>query len=144
MKTFVTQNFVIVHMPSVTELLAAREKLISYETLVLELREAPTHLPGDHPQRPLYQSAIGSIQEATYSGAAFEGLKALFASTLETVLGPCIYYDRGNFCCLEFRPGDEVDLIERDQAPFYSSEDEHDPEEEDGQEGEDDQEEEDI
>ena len=61
-----------------TELLAAREKLIGYKTVVVELGEAATGLPGDHSQLPEYQSAIGSVQEATYSGPAFEGLKALF------------------------------------------------------------------
>ena len=72
METFVTSNFEIVHIPSVTELLAAREKLIGYRTVVVELGEAPTHLPGDHSQRPVCQSAIGSVREATYSGPAFE------------------------------------------------------------------------
>ena len=106
----------------------------------MELGEAPTHLLGDHSQSPEYQSAIGFTDDAAYSGPAFEGLKALFASTLETVLGPCAYYDRGNFCCLEFRPGDEVDPIERGQAPFGNSEDEEGEEDEDDQEGEDDEE----
>ena len=141
METFVTPNFEIVHVSSVTELLAAREKFIGFKTVILELGKAPIHLPGVHSQRPEYQSAIGKIEEATYSGPAFEGLKALFASTLEPVLGPCVYYDRGNFCCLEFRPGDEVDPIERNQAPFYNSENEHESEEEDDQEEEDDVEE---
>ena len=112
METFVTPSFEIVRVPSVTELLATREKLIGYKTVVVELGEAPTGLLGDHSQRPVYQSAIGSIREATCSWPSFEGLKALFASTLETVPGPCIYFDRGNFCYLKFRPGDEVNPIE--------------------------------
>ena len=123
-KTFLTPNFEIIHIPSVTELLAAREKLIGFKTVIVELGKAPLHLWGDHSQLPEYQSAQGSTQAAMYSGPAFEGLKALFASTLETVLGPCVYYDRGNFCCLEFRPGDEVDPIERGQKPFWSEGDE--------------------
>ena len=108
LETFVTSNFEIVHVPSITDLLAAREKLIGLRTVIIELGEAPLGLPGDHSQRLVYQSAIGSIREATYSGASFEGLKALFALTLETVLGPCVYFDRGNFRWLEFRPSDEV------------------------------------
>ena len=143
MKTFLTQSFEIVHVPSVTELLAAREKLVGYKTVVVELGEAPTGLPGDHSQLPEYQSALGPVCEATYSGHALEGLKALFASALETVLGPCIYYDRGNFCCLEFRPEDEVNPIERNQAPFYDPENEDESEDEDNPEEEDDEEEED-
>ena len=108
METSHTPDFEIVHVPSVTELLAAREKLVGFSTVILELGEAPTGLPGDHSQRPVYQSAIGSIREAKSSGSAFEGLKALFASMLETVLGPYAYFDRGNFRSLEFCPGDEV------------------------------------
>ena len=107
-ETFVTQDFEIVHVPSVTELLAAREKLIGFSTVIMDLGEAPIHLPGDQSQSPEFQSATGLVEDAAYSGPAFEGLKALFASTLETVLGPCVYFDRGNFRCLEFRPGDEV------------------------------------
>ncbi|KAM0797659.1 hypothetical protein BDR22DRAFT_892089 [Usnea florida] len=144
METFLTPDFQIIHVPSVTELLAAREKFIGFKQVVLELGEAPTHLQGDHSQSPGYQSAIGSIRDATYSGLAFEGLKALFASTLEAVLGPCIYYDRGNFRCLEFRPGDEVNPIKRNQSPFVNpesedeSEDEDDPEEQEHSEDNDD------
>ena len=131
METFLTPDFKIVRIPSVTELLAAREKLVRYKTVVVELGEAPTGLPGDQSQLPEYQSATGSIWKAADSGPAFERLKALFASTLETVLGPYIYYDRGNFCCLEFRPGDEVNPIEQGQAPFCISEDEDDSEDND-------------
>ena len=143
MRTFLTPDFEIVHVPSVTELLAAHEKFVGFGTVILELGEAPTSLPGDQSQSPEFQSAKGDIEEATYSGPAFEGLKALFASALEMVLGPCVYYDRGNFCCLEFRPGDEVDPIERNQAPFYNSENENELADEEDQEEEDIQEDED-
>ena len=128
METFVTSNGEIIHVPAVTELLAAREQLIGYKMVILELGEAPDdpRQGRDRSQDPEYQSATGPIREAEYSGASFEDLKELFATALEPVLGPCCYYDRGNFCCLEFRPGDEVNPIEPSQAPFYISEDEDD------------------
>ena len=124
METFVNPNGEIARVPAVTELLTACEKLIGYKTVVLELGEAPNRLHGrDCSQDPEYQSAIGPVREATYAGAAFEALKALFESALGSVLGPCVYFDRGNFCCLEFRPGNEVHRIEPGQAPSYDPED---------------------
>ncbi|KAM0801324.1 hypothetical protein BDR22DRAFT_888633 [Usnea florida] len=188
METFLTANFEIVHVPSATERLAPYEKLIGYETVILDLEAAKPEqrppllylpiqvgivrhfsianmtmesvsinsVPVSHRLNPRELTHCswgdGRLHAATrtcpsvieyagvqvwtaicarrskilYSGPAFESLKALFASMLETVLGPCIYYDRGNFLFLEFRPNDEVNPIKRNQAPFYNPEDEDD------------------
>ena len=58
-----------------------------------------------HLSQRAYRIAGDSPPRApSFAGQIFEELKVSIARSLEAHLGPCVYYDRDEIRCLEFRP----------------------------------------
>ena len=101
-----------------SQFLEACKNFVGFQTVILELGSGPPFSFNRHSQESYYQAATGPAQDPIYAGGPFEALKLRLAMELEPSLGSCIYYDRGNFRCLEFRPRDTVNVIEPGQKPF--------------------------
>lgn len=87
---------------------------VGFQTVVLELGESPLPYHDSFhdsvSQGAYYEAGTGPAEPAEYAGEQFEAYKRRLAMELEPTLGHCIYYDRGNFRCLEFRPRAEVPI----------------------------------
>ena len=108
----------LIHTVLYQQFLQACKKFIGFQTVILELGRRPPFHFIMRSQDSYYQAATGPVQHPKHAGEAFEALKSRLDKELQPFLGSCIYYDRGNFRCLEFRPRDTVNVIPPGQKPF--------------------------
>ena len=92
--------------PVYRQLLRASRFYTGFRTVIVELGGSliPQSYQPHLSQRAYYIAGDSLPQAPAFAGQIFEGLKASIARSLEPYLGPCIYYDRDEIRCLEFRP----------------------------------------
>lgn len=118
---FIRDGFIrdnIYHTVVFQQFMRACKRFVGFQIVILELGKAIPLYQTPFPQRPCPQAATGPAQDPLYAGEELEALKRHLEAELQPTLGPCVYYDRGTFRCLEFRPRDTVNPIEAGQAPF--------------------------
>ena len=108
----------LIHTVLYQKFLQACKKFVGFQTVILELGRRPSSHFNMWSRESYYEAATGPVQHPKHAGEAFEALKSRLEKELKPFLGSCIYYDRGHFRCLEFRPRDTVNAIPPGQKPF--------------------------
>lgn len=107
--------------PVYRQLLQTCTTFTGFRTVIVELEERPNI----GVQRTHVQAGNEPLQEPLFAGVCCEATKATIALKLRPFLGQCIYYDRGDVRCLEFRPRTD-EPIQPGCEPYVQQQDDAD------------------
>lgn len=101
------------------QIVEACKNFVGFEFVTLELQEAPYPL-GPRLQESPRVATTGPLKDPAFADHRLQALKAHLQTELTPSLGPCIYYDRDDFHCMEFRPRvtDNENRIQPGDPPF--------------------------